>query len=105
MDADKQKNGSDCGVHAICNLVSIASGIDPTGVTWAHSNDIRQHLLKCLENGHFTTFPTKRAKRKRLSKSGSLHSMSFKTICTCKMPNDITKFSWQCTSCRRWFHP
>ena len=105
VDCDKQRNGMDCGIYAIANMVALATGnYDPIGVSYNQS-DMRPHLLRCLERCEMKEFPTKRARRKRISLSGTLHSCLFRIICTCKMPDDSTKFTWQCTTCKKWYHP
>lgn len=105
VDCDKQRNGMDCGIYAIANLVALATqAYDPIGVSYDQAG-LRPHLLKCLEAGELTAFPVKRARRKRKSLSGTLHSLLFRTICSCRMPDDTTKFTWQCTSCKKWYHP
>ena len=49
MDAEKQSNGSDCGIVSIAYASDICGGMDPYTVRFDHSK-IRPHLAVCLEN-------------------------------------------------------
>ena len=49
VDCDRQRNGMDCGIYAIANLVALATqAYDPIGVTYDQAA-MRPHLLQCLE--------------------------------------------------------
>ena len=104
MESDQQKNGSDCGVYAIANLVTILFNIDPLSITYDRT-ELRPHLLRCLEEGRFKPFPTKRAKRRRQSLSGCYHTLLVQLVCSCKMPNDTRDLMFQCTTCKSYYHP
>ncbi len=56
MDVARQSNGSDCGVLAIAYAFDICSGLDLCSVSF-DSNNIRQHLLTCLEQCQLSRFP------------------------------------------------
>ena len=56
MNCQAQQNGNDCGLFAIANATALCNGIDPSLVLWRH-NDMRQHYLKCIENGKLEMFP------------------------------------------------
>ena len=56
MDVERQSNGSDCGVLAVAYIFDIGSGFYPRMVKFNHKL-IRQHLVTCLENCHFSRFP------------------------------------------------
>ena len=60
-----QRGSKDCGCFAVAFAVSLLLGEDPTALTYCQ-NDMRQHLIRCLESGLFTPFPAteKKAKRK-----------------------------------------
>lgn len=58
MKCDMQPNFSDCGVHAIANVVSLLSGIDPANIRYLDSESMRSHLHDCITNQEFTIFPS-----------------------------------------------
>ena len=76
MDVEKQSNGSDCGVLALC------SGLNPCTVRFDHSK-IRSHLAMCHENCQVTRFPVlgERKSAVRKPKTVELH-------CSCRMPEE-----------------
>ena len=51
-----QQGGTDCGVFAIAMATSLGCGDDPARLTFQQEN-LREHLLKCLESGNLTVFP------------------------------------------------
>ena len=104
MECDKQRNNSDCGVYSIAHIVALLFKQDPLSLTF-DSKALRPHLLTCLEKGEFTEFPTKRQKRKRVSLSGTYHSLMILLVCSCKMPSGDGSFQFECTVCRKYFHP
>ncbi|KAK3089926.1 hypothetical protein FSP39_007688 [Pinctada imbricata] len=57
LDLFPQNNGYDCGLYAIANLVTIASGHDPTKMRYDRRK-MRSHLFLCLERKSLTMFPT-----------------------------------------------
>lgn len=54
-----QRGGLDSGLFAIAFAYDLASGNDPSQVTYDQSR-MREHLVKCLENGLFEPFPRQR---------------------------------------------
>ena len=58
LDVDCQRNGNDCGVHAIANALELCSENDPTTVMWQQEK-MRSHLICCLEAGAMWLFPKK----------------------------------------------
>ena len=57
MKCDRQPNMSDCGIHAIANVVAILEGTDPAEIRYLDSDSMRSHLIYCLENQSFSMFP------------------------------------------------
>lgn len=55
--AQLQGNGYDCGVFAIANAFTIASGSDPCLVNFEQS-EMRTHLVRCIANGEIIHFPS-----------------------------------------------
>ena len=50
-------NGSDCGVHALANAVSILFGMDICAMKYSGTDTMRKHLMNCLEKREFSVFP------------------------------------------------
>ena len=99
MVCDKQF-GSDCGVHAIANLVSIIMGIDPGTIMYARKH-MRQHLADCMVAGKFTMFP-----HTKIAPFGREYStFTVPVYCTCKLPETDEALYFECTSCFKWYHP
>ena len=53
----RQTGGQDCGVYAIAILTALAFCHDPAKIKFNQSA-MRLHLIKCLEMGAFSPFPT-----------------------------------------------
>ena len=51
----KQDGVSDCGIFAIAPATSLAFGSTPVQL---RQSSMREHLLKCFEDGAMTPFPT-----------------------------------------------
>lgn len=57
----KQAGYIDCGLYAIALATSIAHGVDPETQVY-RQDEMRQHLLICLEKKQMTVFPVMRTK-------------------------------------------
>ena len=57
VDVDKQENTYDCGLYAIAFATSLCHGYDVSHIKY-NSQEMRQHLLHCLEAGIITQFPS-----------------------------------------------
>ena len=57
-----QNGGSDCGRYAIANATALCAGLDPTTLEF-DQEEMRAHLLRCLENGVMTVFPASQRTR------------------------------------------
>ncbi|XP_072143941.1 uncharacterized protein [Dermacentor andersoni] len=55
--AQRQENSYDCGVFAIANAFTIASGVDPCTATFDKSK-MRRHLISCLADNEMIHFPS-----------------------------------------------
>ena len=55
--SQKQKGGSDCGIYAIAFATAVAHGINP-GKLKLKQEDMNAHLVHCLNEEHFTVFPS-----------------------------------------------
>ena len=94
VDVQKQEGGSDCGLFALAFIASICNGDDPTKLVYDQSS-MRNHLLKCIEQGPFPSKPG-RNPEKAVTKSVSIH-------CVCRLIDEGTKMI-ECAGCREWFH-
>ncbi|XP_077984179.1 uncharacterized protein LOC144438855 [Glandiceps talaboti] len=63
MNADKQSNGYDCGLHAIANATALCHGVDPTTCKWNQS-EMRNHLKSCIQKD-ILQFPFEKDRRAR----------------------------------------
>ena len=96
-DVDMQPNGIDCGLYSLAFATTLCSGGDPVKLHY-HNDQMRSHLMKCLENGVVEPFPA--------TKCGARHPRSIQTVevyCHCRMPDGNSKMI-QCLACREWFH-
>ena len=104
-----QKGGTDCGLFAIANAVSIASGYDPTQIIY-NQHSMRQHLKNCYEHNHLSQFPTCSANLNNVNKSIT-RSSDLSLICDCRQPK-AHKSYWglphgptiKCHICHKSFH-
>ena len=103
----QQENGIDCGLFSICYAVDLAFGYSPEHKNYDHQK-LRSHLLSCLINGNFTTFPTMDGRMKNLCKP---HIMFADIYCTCRSTffdsdpqEDTGLFMVCCVDCDEWFH-
>jgi hypothetical protein len=98
MDVQKQENGSDCGVLAIAITYDLCAGHDPGQVQY-NSKRIRPHLEDCLQNLHFSHFPT----NVRGKTGGVLTSTTIDLFCTCRMPEEDGVEMAECEACKKWY--
>ena len=98
--SDLQRNASDCGVYAIANMVSIANGLNPSELMYGDSDEMRECLIRCLENHVMEVFPNV----PHVSELGELAKIYIEVFCSCKMPDDARLF-FECEACENWHHP
>lgn len=55
-EVQQQKGGSDCGLFAIANSLTLCRGEDPRSVQY-HQGQMRTHFFSCLQAGVLTPFP------------------------------------------------
>ena len=98
----RQPNGSDCGLFAIAFATELIHGFDPA-LCHFDTAVMRQHLMKCLENGHLSRFPC--TKTRRIPLGGRIRK-SFKeeVYCNCRSIHDSLRQMIECTNCRTWYH-
>ena len=105
-----QKNAIDCGIYAIAFLTDLCHRRDPASLTYHGSKELRQHLIKCFEQGAMSPFPSNTYnKPKPLIKD-------LRVYCCCRLPfvlehmkkdevpvNEETRMI-QCDLCNCWYH-
>ena len=107
----QQKNNTDCGLYAIAFATDLCYGGDPASLLYEDGTLLRQHFLKCLQEGCLTPFPSKQAtKRKPQLQNVNIY-------CVCRMPYvlehknkknvrdsaDDVKMVF-CDCCKTWYH-
>ena len=99
MDVQPQTGGSDCGIYCLSYCVSLACKTDPCLYVY-RQNEMRKHLISCLENGILTEFPVLR--KRRLTSSTRTEVKLF--ICPVCLKPDDGKVMVFCEQCEEWFH-
>ena len=89
-----QTNNSDCGVIAIAVATELVLGRDPVLRYWK-IQDMRQHLIRCLQNKELSSFPGKIHRIPPGSKTKLI--VTEKVYCICRMINDPT--NWYHLNC------
>ena len=95
-----QSGGYDCGLFAVAFATALVHG-EQSGRFQFDQNKMRQHLLKCLQEGEMTPFPLKKIRRN----TGRVKSWdAIDVYCTCRMPevNGVDKI--ECSNCKAWYH-
>ena len=101
VDLHKQDGYNDCGVFAVAFAATLCFDQQP-GKFIFHQNQMRQHLLACLERSCFTMFPVKSERRDGMKIRNLEH---VNVYCLCRMtdiPNQSKMIS--CSNCSEWFH-
>ncbi|KAK2895856.1 hypothetical protein Q8A73_015344 [Channa argus] len=95
----KQQRAMDCGLFAIANAVSLASGIDPADIQY-NLNVMRAHLHTCLTKGKLKMFPhTQRKSRWIVAERCEILSK----YCICHQYKEKADMV-QCNECQGWYH-
>ena len=96
-----QNGACDCGLFCIANAVALANGKSPASFTWQQQN-MRDHLLKCLEQKAITLFP-------HVSKLGhckkEVHICSKFCICLKHIPTAKMACCSVCSNCYHYDQP
>ena len=79
-------------------MIDICSGWDPCSVSF-DSNNIRHHLLTCLEQCQLSRFPVLQERKCTPVKS----TETVELFCTCRMPEERDVMA-ECESCHEWYH-
>jgi len=100
IDVQMQAGGSDCGVFALAFATAICFGHSP-GKFQFNQQQMRSHLIDCLEKEHFTMFPIKKEHRQATKIKTS---ETIPVYCTCRMPLMKAAPMIQCSHCKQWYH-
>ena len=103
MNVSPQTNSQDCGVYAIAYATELAHGADPVTCNW-DVDQMRGHLLHCLESGVLTRFPQLPNQRRVRFGTRVRKSFTFVLYCTCRTVNDEEKSMIECVRCQKWYH-
>ena len=103
MSVSPQTNAHDCGVYAITFATELAHGADLVPCSW-DVEQMREHLIHCLESGLMTRFPQLTNKRRVRFGTRVRKSFSFVLYCTCTTINDKLKSIIECGMCQKWYH-
>ena len=80
--------------------MSLCYGLQPAKFCY-DQNNMRSHLIHCLERGRMELFPVRRERREN---SVIFHSQSIKVYCVCRMPEVGKERMICCNFCKEWFH-
>ena len=94
--SDRQLNGNDCGLFALAFCTALCAGKDPQGLRFDQKT-MRQHLLKCLTQGHMEPFPCKGIIQTAVAKTYQIP-----IYCTCRTQEAGNMV--ECERCREWYH-
>ena len=97
INADKQKNGNDCGLYALAFCAALCAGDEPQHITFSKT-DMRKHLLQCFTRNEMEPFPGEKVTRKKRVKE----TVMLEIICTCRSIEDGNMV--ECEVCKEWFH-
>ena len=95
-----QVGSDDCGVFALAFAVSLLSGFDPVNVVY-DQEEMRPHLIKCLDAGHFVPFPTECQCTVR---GKVVRTVPFQLYCVCRMSYVKSDPMILCRKCKQWWH-
>ena len=99
MDTQMQSGSSDCGLFAVAFATAIVFGKQP-GLFYFDQSQMREHLIKCLEQQNITMFPIKKSRWRSKVKA----TEQVRVYCSCQMP-ELPGTEWiKCSKCREWYH-
>ena len=100
VKVQKQIGGTDCGLFVLVFATDLCFGLDRHNQK-CKQNEMRQHLIHCLESGKMTAFPKT---DQRVQTHLSYNKIAIKIFCLCRLPNDKKEYV-ECFSCKGWCHP
>ena len=102
VDVQMQCGDRDCGLFAIAFATALCFGKQPEQLSF-HQDQMRSHLIQCLETQEISMFPVKRERRNgyRMTVKGE---QSYPIFCVCRLPSLPNVSMIQCTACKLWCH-
>ncbi|PJE77789.1 hypothetical protein CI610_03284 [invertebrate metagenome] len=109
LDVQDQNNGYDCGLFAIANMVEFCfKGNSFKQKTNFIENQMRDHLIWCLDKGYFMPFPQFVKIASQLKKASN-NSITINCSCSCGFPDwmdEMIGCDWRTgrIHCKTWKH-
>ena len=100
IDMVIQNGTADCGLFALASATALANGEEPGSFVF-DQEQMRPHLIRCLETGKAEQFPIKKSRRKPKKVKSTVKVPVF---CTCRMPKRSDFAMIECSACRESFH-
>lgn len=97
--SQNQGNTLDCGLFAIANMYSIASGNEPSDLHF-NQGALRSHLLKCMERGVIDDFPISLSRTVRVRQK----VLTYYLQCVCRQPITDAAADITCAVCSKGYH-
>jgi len=101
MNAQRQRNSTDCGIYACDFMERLARGEQVDGVTF-DSAQLRPHFISCLRDKKVTPFPVLRVTY--AFRKGVLKQIFVDLVCVCHKPW-MGELVVECSGCNKYFHP
>ena len=102
MPVAKQSGAIDCGLYAIAIATALAYSLDPT--TLVFRQDLRPHLLHCIEKKKMEPFPIIKSRKAK----GPTKLVVIYLCPMCKKGDDKStkeEVDWvACDTCNTWYH-
>ena len=93
--SEYQLNGNDCGLIALAFCTAHCAGKDPQGLLFDQKT-MRQHLLRCLTQGHMKPFPCK-----GIIRAAVVKTYQIPIYCTCRTQEAGSTV--ECERCGEWY--
>ena len=101
MSMQSQTGSRDCGLFAVAVATALCYRHDPTVCRWVQQ-DMRKHLVHCLEAGEITPFPAATEMPSQIGGTKKCHSQA--VHCVCRRRHKRKERMKQCCQCQGWFH-
>ena len=75
-----QKNAVDCGIYAVAFLTDLCLQLNPASCEYAHSRELRKHLVQCFGQGRMSPFPSTASSKAR----PWINDLN--VYCSCRLP-------------------
>ncbi len=95
----QQKGATDCGLFSTAAAYHSALGQGVAKISFSQ-DDLREHLIECLEQRELAAFPPALAPVLR----NPCKHMFVEEFCYCKRPESYDSKMIQCDGCEGWYH-